>query len=203
MMGEKIDDSEQHDAEKLDEKKGKGKEKKKLSQKHFISAHMATSAGRWKSRVIFNTHLALNSHLLRPSLDGKIVIAAAGNMLIAGNTSQISLDAMDGLSFEWLEMALPLSHVTSLDIRSPAVAGEKNETPRKALRSKKIDLVIGEKKGSILIYNDILNTLTRKATQNEGEKSNEIISTRLHWHRYAVKSVRWSRDGKYHPEHHT
>lgn len=194
LLGEKtVDvskaDDESHDA--ANEKEGK----KEFDKTRFISAHMATPAGRWKSRAIFNTHFALNPHLLRPSLDGKVIMAAAGNMLIAGSTSQISLDTLDELSFEWLEMALPLTQVTSLDVHSPIGAGERNAAPKKALKNKRIDLVVGEKRGSILIYNDILNTLIKKASQKEEEKSNEVISTRLHWHRYPVRTVRWSRDG--------
>ncbi|KAJ6151854.1 hypothetical protein N7470_006982 [Penicillium chermesinum] len=54
-----------------------------------------------------------------------------------------------------------------------------------------INLVLGEANGSLLIFQDILNTLFGR----NGDK--KAAPRKLHWHRGPVSAVRWSTDGNY------
>ncbi len=59
-----------------------------------------------------------------------------------------------------------------------------------------VDLVIGDVKGVVFVYEDLLAKLIH--TQNTALSSAINIAPRkLHWHRQAVHTAKWSLDGVY------
>ena len=85
--------------------------------------------------------------------------------------------------YEWREYRLPVKHITCMDVRESqaAVPGE--------IANMSIDIAVGDASGVILVYNDVLSSISREST------SGLPLLQRLHWHREAVTSLRWSRDG--------
>jgi NET1-associated nuclear protein 1 (U3 small nucleolar RNA-associated protein 17) len=150
------------------------------------------SSRRLDSKVILET----SSHVeaIQPANNGKILIVRAGEKLLVGTTSELGSDFMS-VDYTWREIALP-AVATCFDIHEHTPSNSSTlDQPLKEAQLSVVDVVIGESQGSLLVYNDILNTLSQVEDAREVETETGLISSRLHWHRNAVKTVRWSRDG--------
>lgn len=143
--------------------------------------------GGWKSATVLTTNSPLRDVIAVAG--GRMVFAWASDRLLVGHTTgPLAASALESTTYTWREHRLPV-HATCLDVRVPSASEQslasKSELPR-------ADVVLGESGGSILIYNDILGRLVRS---EKGDADSNLISSRLHWHRKAVKAVRWSKDG--------
>lgn len=116
-------------------------------------------------------------HQMQVLQNGHVIVACAGQHAVIGTLNEKQHKNSPFSEYVWREVRLPVSRVTSFDARE---AGSS------------VDLAIGEASGAILLYQDILNV------QNRGDiaKNGLPLLQRLHWHREAVSSVRWSKDGK-------
>ncbi|KAK2802522.1 hypothetical protein FQN50_007328 [Emmonsiellopsis sp. PD_5] len=126
---------------------------------------------------------------IKVAAGGKIIVVINHERLLLGYTSKCTSDTLQSLKYTWLEVTLPIS-ATCSDLRerpSPA----QSSLPTSGI----IDLVLGEKNGSILIYHDLLNSLLR--AEKGADSGSSLITNRLHWHRNTVKTVKWSKDGNY------
>lgn len=121
----------------------------------------------------------------------KITIAYSDRHVFFGWTGLVQ--PSDSVRYIWKEVNLPVS-VMCIDVRQytasnrPGAQGSKDRD-----HAEKVDLVLGERNGSILIYYDIL-----RFVKDEGGRQHErnLTPRRLHWHRSSVNSVRWSKDGR-------
>ncbi len=116
--------------------------------------------------------------------DTGVIVASTRKHLLVGYCPGFAVDEQYP-SFYWRELLVP-SEIVSFNARS-VVQHRAGNTPR-------VDIAIGLQSGEILLYEDLLFKLIGK------EKKTAIvdISARiLHWHRGAVSSVKWSRDGNY------
>jgi NET1-associated nuclear protein 1 (U3 small nucleolar RNA-associated protein 17) len=118
---------------------------------------------------------------------GQIIVACARQQLMIGTLSPKSKEKGVYDEYEWREYRLPVKQITCLDVRESQIAvfGENTTTS--------IDIAVGDASGVILVYNDVLSSIGREGT------SGLPLLQRLHWHREAVASLRWSRDGMYCP----
>lgn len=126
------------------------------------------------------TALQTNEHInaIKVVYGGRVVFASDGSHLFMGTTTSVDLDSPDSMQYKWREATLPVT-ATSFHLRESS----------SAKGSDAVDLVVGESGGSILVYQDILNTLF-------GRNADKKPSPRkLHWHRGPVNTVRWSKDG--------
>ncbi|OJD14429.1 hypothetical protein AJ78_05230 [Emergomyces pasteurianus Ep9510] len=165
------------------------------SGKKEISMHAKGGSDTWNTRGI--RELSKTANNFRVSADGRVLIVIAGDQLTVGYASKLRLEALDSIKYTWLEITLPVS-VTSSDIRERSLSDQASTSSKPSTSSpasRVVDLVLGSKSGAILIYNDILNSLLR--TENKSDAGTNLVTTRLHWHRNAVKTVKWSRDGNY------
>ncbi|KAJ5312918.1 hypothetical protein PENANT_c018G01177 [Penicillium antarcticum] len=123
--------------------------------------------------TVLETNQKLNC--IRVTHDGRVIVASDGQRLFMGTTSSAELGNLDTVQYNWREATLPVN-ATCFDIRE----------------SVSIDLAVGESGGSILIYQNVLNTLFGKETSDK-----KSSPRKLHWHRGSVNTVRWSKDGNY------
>jgi NET1-associated nuclear protein 1 (U3 small nucleolar RNA-associated protein 17) len=128
--------------------------------------------------TVLQTNKILN--VIKVAYEGRVIFASDGTHLFLGTTTKSELENPESAQYTWREATLPVS-ATSLHLR------ESSSTKG----SEAVDLVVGESHGSILIYQDILNTLFGR---NAGKKSSP---RKLHWHRGPVNTVRWSMDGMF------
>ena len=158
-----------------------------------ISINLDSSGrNKWRTTVVLETSTPLSD--LKVIAGGKIIVAWAGDRLLVGNTATpLTTSSFGSAKYVWREVKLPVC-ATCLDIRFTPPSGKQSaKSSARASNLGKLDVALGESGGSILMYYDILNRLLQR---ENGETENNLVSNRLHWHRKAVKAVKWSRDGK-------
>ncbi|KAL1963258.1 hypothetical protein VTN77DRAFT_8583 [Rasamsonia byssochlamydoides] len=129
---------------------------------------------------------------------GQVLIACDSQHVIIGTSSTGGGGLGDEPIYIWKELKLPVK-ITSLDVRENLISSESlpTRTSASADAPVTIDLALGESNGSILVYHDIVNTLQRSESMGGTEKKGLPLLRKLHWHREAVTSLCWSRDGNY------
>lgn len=123
-----------------------------------------------------------------------IVSYAEGNVLIASSAGKILI----GYSQDVIGEGQQLTYTwRELSINGPVTAFDAQVRPQISKTERKVpivDLVVGFHTGIIMLYQDLLYKLIGK----EKKKNNEdVIPRKLHWHRTAVNTVKWSRDQQY------
>ena len=91
-----------------------------------------------------------------------------------GATNGTELENLETVKYTWREVVLP-TQATCFDIQG----------------SDSIDLAVGTANGSILVYQNVLETLFGKGSDKKSSPR------KLHWHREACNTLRWSKDGVY------
>lgn len=123
---------------------------------------------------------------IRSYAQGTVLIACAGASLLIGQFTGSIDDKLD-LTYTWREISLSET-ITCFD-------GQVNSGKSKSSRKTPfLDVVVGLSKGAILQYEDLLFKLIAKEKKNSVE---DVLARKLHWHRAAVNSVKWSRDRNY------
>jgi NET1-associated nuclear protein 1 (U3 small nucleolar RNA-associated protein 17) len=151
-------------------------------EKREISLIGLSAKGSRQAKVILNTAAPISD--LKVLDGGRTILTWAGDRLLVGHLAEKEPNLHDGpVNYTWREVTLP-GQVTCLDVR--VIPGHESGLLR-------VDVVLGQSTGPILIYNDILNRLVRC---ENGESDNNLVSNRMHWHRKAVNAVKWSKDGK-------
>ena len=165
-----------------------------------ISAHKLRS-GEDASKTESKTILSSSNPITRFKLirDGKFIVATSGKRLLLGElTSNLSTSLRD-LKYVWRELDTP-EWITCFDVR------ESSEDPtltyNDPIRAKEtggrdsvVDVVLGHTTGVIFVYEDIINKLVRQERQRDDKAVSGIVPRRMHWHREAVHSVKWTSDG--------
>lgn len=132
-----------------------------------------------KAKGIFQNLAVLN--------DGEFLVTAAGPKLLLGHRLPYKDDDVPFVEYVWRELTFP-HHATSLDAKVRSISKSATAT-RDGL-----DVVVGFADGTLQVYDDFLFKIIGK---ERNAASTEITSKRLHWHRNAVKTVKWSKDGNY------
>jgi NET1-associated nuclear protein 1 (U3 small nucleolar RNA-associated protein 17) len=136
-----------------------------------------------------NSRQGLDSELLKRadithniyfSEDANVLVATARNRLLIGwgkdrATSQ----------FEWRELQVP-GGIASFDARAVV--------ERRSVSTPRVDVAVGSRSGEIMVYEDILFKMIGREKQNQAL---DVSARILHWHRHAVNTVKWSKDGTY------
>ncbi len=138
---------------------------------------------------------------LRVMEGGRTLLATSGNHLMMGVRSDTDSKFMASVTYTWREV-LVTERITCFDVRvatnlpqSGSTTLEKVKHPKSSPQSS-FDIVVGNVKGEVYIYRDFLDRLIEKEGAVEAGKSVDIAGSLHHWHRQAVKTVKWSLDGK-------
>ncbi|KAI6250852.1 U3 small nucleolar RNA-associated protein [Erysiphe necator] len=146
------------------------------------------------SRTIYTSKELIQ--ILRVSNDGSVIVGASGNRILIGRLRSTDFNTVDKIKyqFQFLENK---DFITSLDLKISQRPDLQNSLKIKTHRIPIVDVVVGNNMGIIFVYNDIAAKLFSQS-QNEiiPSKTGWILS-KLHWHRHAVHTVKWSLDGNY------
>jgi NET1-associated nuclear protein 1 (U3 small nucleolar RNA-associated protein 17) len=123
---------------------------------------------------------------------GRVIVATSGVQLIIGYCKNPSTPELKDLFYTWRIVECP-EWIAGFDVRTRHRMVQ-NQAEKKGMVSEAVDVAIGGLKGSIHIYEDLLNQLIRRERRKE---SIDITSRRLHWHRNSVLTIKWSLDGEY------
>ena len=126
---------------------------------------------------------------------GKAIVASSGQRLIMGTSDLPAPDKLSEVKYVWRIVDCP-EWIVSLDVRCRASERTSKKHVSKGGMLEAIDVVIGGLKGTIHLYEDLLQKLLRKETSGKKGNLENIASSNLHWHRNAVHTVKWSLDGK-------
>ncbi|KAL9043413.1 MAG: hypothetical protein Q9214_003400 [Letrouitia sp. 1 TL-2023] len=132
--------------------------------------------------------------------NGRLVLASFGSCLTIGTTENTDPVSLKDLRYVWWDIQCP-EWIASLDARItdrelPSKISKKSKFRKSAIADRVVDIVIGGLKGSIFIYQDLLEQLALRESQTNQERKGDLSSRKLHWHRTAVLSVKWSIDGE-------
>lgn len=126
--------------------------------------------------------------------DGRVIVATSGVVLTIGISDHSMDSTLSDRSYTWRDVECP-DWISCVDVR--IVATEDTSKKSKGTNEKqvpRVDIVVGGLKGPIHVYDDLLRRLMR--SEKVSDKGTELTSRKKHWHRNAVLSVKWSRDGE-------
>lgn len=123
--------------------------------------------------------------------EGAVIAATSGKKIILGNLRSANFGTVDKIRYEF-RVFESADTICSLDLKvsKRPVA----ENPAQQLSRPVVDLVVGDVLGSIFVHEDLLANLHRLQDGKLPGGIN-IIPRKLHWHREAVHTVKWSLDG--------
>lgn len=156
-----------------------------------------SDAPETESKTIYSSsHQITQFRLVR---DGQLVVATSGRRIIIGKLCNDSSPSLKSVKYLWRELVTTNS-ITTLDVRDPL--GKPTSMQRVRIESNPgeshevvIDVLVGHDKGVLNIYPDLLNKLVALEHKNPDEIVKAIAPRRMHWHREAVLSAKWSADG--------
>lgn len=161
-----------------------------------LTAYILDQEANASSRTLLS--LKKSGHglrLLEGSRDGSLLVGALNDRLFIGAASDGAQDSFDQLSYEFFSFDTP-DIVTTLDfkidMKPNPIGGSK---PREAPDSEgSLDIIVGGARGAIYLYHDALSRA--KSTGKSKSEKDSLQAQKYHWHRKAVHSVKWSRDGR-------
>lgn len=160
------------------------------SDKQHVVDLVAYSKAKDKvqQRNIFSMKKAgFGLQLLETSDDGLHVVGALNDRLFVGAANVAQFEEFDKVQYELYSFDTS-DTVASIDIRTKLPSAKK----AKQGAGKIVDVLVGGARGAIYAYRDVVARL-QAAGKTKGEDSLE--AQKYHWHRKAVHSVKWSRDG--------
>ncbi|PHH72170.1 hypothetical protein CDD80_4728 [Ophiocordyceps camponoti-rufipedis] len=164
----------------------------KSDRKMDIVAYHGTTGSTFESESIHFQHVKNHDkdvkglHLLESSQDGRILIGALLNTLFLGVASASKADKISQVHYSFYSFKAP-DIVTTIDVRThPKLEAGGSQKSHDSL----VDVIAGGARGAIYVYRDAVSQL-------EAAAQDDIKVSKLHWHRKAVHTAKWSRDGNY------
>ncbi|XWW99667.1 hypothetical protein V2A60_007678 [Cordyceps javanica] len=147
-----------------------------------------SSAPKTKSLVSLKRQ-GTGLQLLESSKDGQFLVGAINDRLFLGVSKQLPAKS-DRLQYEFYSFDTP-DLITTLDLR----AYKRSSKHASKETEKVVDVIVGGARGGIYLYHDAIARC--QATESGNQDDSTIHAQKYHWHRKAVHSVKWSRDGNY------
>jgi NET1-associated nuclear protein 1 (U3 small nucleolar RNA-associated protein 17) len=144
------------------------------------------------ARTIYTSNTRVQ--FLKTGKEGAVLVASSGKKVLIGSLRSTDYGTIDKIRYEFRVFESP-DDISSLDLRitdrsKSTVSGEKGSK-----RYPVVDVAVGDVKGSIFVHNDIVLNIFRPQQSSAGESGIHLIPRKLHWHRQAVHTVKWSLDG--------
>ncbi|KAM3510648.1 hypothetical protein MY11210_005683 [Beauveria gryllotalpidicola] len=127
--------------------------------------------------------------LLESSKDGQFLVGAINDRLFLGVSKQLPAKS-EKLQYEFYSFDTP-DLITTLDLR----AYKRSSKHARSEIERSVDVIVGGARGGIYLYHDAVARC--QATESGKQTDNTIHAQKYHWHRKAVHSAKWSRDGNY------
>lgn len=158
----------------------------RVEKSRLLRSDLATSSTKPTQEVLLLGEIRRWS-TCRSFDGGNVLILWSGKQLTIGQLLAKPKDS-SVKEYIWREVTVP-QPIISLDVRLRDRPKTVGGSPVKMM-----NVVIGCLDGVIFMYEDLLYRLIGK---EKGIKDIDILSRRLHWHRQAVNTLKWSHDGNY------
>ncbi|KAF2787970.1 WD40 repeat-like protein [Melanomma pulvis-pyrius CBS 109.77] len=134
-------------------------------------------------------------------LGGNVVVVACATSVVIGRRSKLQKTTLQDFEYIWREFTTS-KRITTLcsNIQRQQLVGEGKRSSKNVQDN--LDIAVGDESGVIHLFEDILSVaagLEKSQKKREGLTADleSLKPKRLHWHRDAVGSVKWSLDGNY------
>ncbi len=176
--------------------------REQTKNKWMISAHILrreADASRTESRTILSSPSRITD--FKVVNGGRVVVAASEQRLLVGVSEGDFTSSLKDLKYVWREVVTP-AHITTLDVRVPSEEFTLDWRISSRTHSQKssdmvVDVVVGHVHGVVFLHTDIVRDLARQEQAKKGSAGGRRPLRKMHWHRTAVHSVKWSLDGMY------
>lgn len=168
--------------------------------KHIVNVHALRTKeqdSKTELKRVIKSSSAI--HSLQVLLQGKYVVIATIDSITIGKRLKTSKTAVQDFEYVWREFQFS-KHITTFNtyFRTQQVT-EKSKKSGQEQRDV-LDLAVGDEIGVIFLFEDILASFAaleknQKSNPNKTDNADSLRPKRLHWHREAVGSVKWSMDG--------
>lgn len=82
-----------------------------------------------------------------------------------------------------------------MDVRCSVALDNPVGYKKKTVPMPVVDVVVGDVHGMLFLHSDLLRNLVNIKKADAGPAIN-LVPQKMHWHRQAVNTVKWSLDGK-------
>ncbi|KAL8822427.1 MAG: hypothetical protein Q9191_006837 [Dirinaria sp. TL-2023a] len=128
--------------------------------------------------------------------EGRVIVATAGSKMLIGTTKRPSEPSLKDVTYTWREFDCS-TRITCIDVQISSTTATSKPSEKSKAAVNPVNIVTGCVGGSIFVYEDVLEKLVRKENRSNRPHDNDLDPRKLHWHRNAVASVKWSADGNY------
>ena len=171
-----------------------------MGSSHIVNVHaLRTRQEETELKEIFKTKSPITG--MRILAEGKLVVIAHQKSIVIGKRTKSASAALRDVKYVWREFQMS-RRITSFDAYVRGAGDSVHGDKGSAASGDHIDLAVGDQDGVVWLFEDILASLIKveKAHKDASktDTSQELLRPkRLHWHREAVASVKWSRDGEF------
>ncbi|KAI0103511.1 WD40 repeat-like protein [Daldinia grandis] len=131
---------------------------------------------------------------LRSVRNGYALIASADRNILLGTLKASSIKHVSELEYEFFTLDCS-DEIVCLDVRATDRVHLNRKTQVEAGNEPVVEIVVGCARGAVFFYNDILPQI-RRLHSAKGHRGS-LQPRKYHWHRRAVHTIKWSRDGHY------
>ncbi|KAK5992780.1 U3 small nucleolar RNA-associated 17-like protein [Cladobotryum mycophilum] len=133
--------------------------------------------------------------LIEASQDGRVLVGALNDRLFLGVATHARDAAFEQTQYDFISFDTP-DLITALDLRVyPRSSLGGSGKDRRGDSDNVVDVIVGGARGAIYLYHDAV--LKSQALGKSNAQKEIIQAQKYHWHRKAVHSLKWSRDGNY------
>jgi NET1-associated nuclear protein 1 (U3 small nucleolar RNA-associated protein 17) len=142
------------------------------------------------ARTIYTSSHRIN--FLSSVCEGSVIVASADNSVLVGNLRATDFDTVDKMRYEF-RVFESAEAITCLDVKAVERTDPK-EFKKTVAKLPVVNVAVGGAKGAIFYHNDLLAKLvmSQHGTLPAGVS---LLPKKLHWHRKAVHTVKFSLDG--------
>jgi NET1-associated nuclear protein 1 (U3 small nucleolar RNA-associated protein 17) len=144
------------------------------------------------ARTIYTSNQRIQ--FLKSANNGAVLVGASGKRILLGRLRSTDYDTIDKIRYEF-RVFESTEIIKSLDIR----ISDRRDTglSKKNILKKTpvVDLVVGDIRGMIFVHSDLAGKLFTLSSDGSLASGLSIAPRKLHWHRQAVHTVKWSLDG--------
>jgi len=156
-----------------------------------ITANELVQSAENKARTIYTSPERIQ--FLKTANEGSVIVGASGKRILLGRIRSTEYGTIDKIRYEF-RVFESTDAIKSLDVRASDRIGSDKKSSLKKVPV--VDLVVGDVRGVVFVHNDLLAKLFQQTQDGKLPPGINLIPQKMHWHRQAVHTAKWSRDGK-------
>jgi NET1-associated nuclear protein 1 (U3 small nucleolar RNA-associated protein 17) len=146
------------------------------------------------ARTIYTSNERIG--FLKTGSEGSVIVGSSGKRILVGRLRSTEYETIDKIRYEFrvFESTDPIK---SLDIQVSERSNMEAEGLKKAIRKTPVvDVVVGDINGVVFVHNDLVLKLFMQSQEGNLPSGLSLVPRKMHWHRQAVHTVKWSLDGQ-------